>query len=275
MSSTHAVAVPVRKVRHTFGAIPADWHSQNRVASAISDGVNLLFPAGERFFVRSVKRLEKRIKSKSLLKQVRGFYGQEGSHAREHERYFDILRERGHDIDAFVARFDRVVKLCEAWMPEEINLASTAAAEHFTAIMANFALTTEHLDHAHPAMRDLLRWHAAEEIEHKAVAFDVLQEVDPRLRTRYLGAFIATTFLFGHWFAATAMLLRQNGTSLSEVREDLREARTASSETQTGIVRNVLLDGLFSYLKPDFHPNDIDDAHLAAEYLATRPDLLP
>ena len=57
--------------------------------------------------------------------------------------------------------------------PHAMQLAATAALEHFTAIMAHALLSDpRHLEGASPEAARLWRWHAMEEIEHKAVAFD-------------------------------------------------------------------------------------------------------
>ena len=73
------------------------------VATHIANGVNLLFPAGERFFVRSVKHYLDRIEDEHLKERVRGFFGQEGRHAKEHDVFNRILEEQGYDVDRFLA----------------------------------------------------------------------------------------------------------------------------------------------------------------------------
>ena len=65
--------------------------------------------------------------------------------------------------------------------------------------MAEGAFTQGMLDAADPAMQQLLAWHAAEEIEHKAVAFDVLQQIDPSYALRIAGLVYATVMLGGFW----------------------------------------------------------------------------
>src|SRR5690349_335494 len=86
--------------------IPRHWFGGSAVATQIANGVNLLFPHGERFFVRSVHRYldDPAIAAAPLLQaQVRGFSGQEGRHAAAHERFFAVMREQGYEIDRFLA----------------------------------------------------------------------------------------------------------------------------------------------------------------------------
>ena len=61
------------------------------LATHVVNGVNLLFPAGERFFVRSVRHFLDAVEDPALRAQVRGFAGQEGWHAQAHEAFFRVL----------------------------------------------------------------------------------------------------------------------------------------------------------------------------------------
>ena len=119
------------------------------------------------------------------------------------------------------------------------------------------------IDRAHPAMRELLGWHAAEEIEHKAVAFDVLQAVDDRYSLRVAGMAMATLALIGFWITGSTMLLRQEKVGVREVFRQLRELRKVNP-----IGRTVFLRGIREYLRRDFHPWDHDNLTLARDYLA-------
>ena len=56
-------------------------------------------------------------------------------------------------------------------------LMATICLEHFTAMLADmFAEHDDMFTKTDPAIRDLWRWHAMEETEHKAVAYDVFLE---------------------------------------------------------------------------------------------------
>jgi len=64
--------------------VPRHWLAGNPAATAISNAVNLLFPHGERFFVRSVHHYLDQITDPTLRAQVMAFFKQEGHHARHH-----------------------------------------------------------------------------------------------------------------------------------------------------------------------------------------------
>jgi uncharacterized protein len=253
-----------------FAQVPRHWMANNPTATAISNGVNLLFPHGERFFVRSVKHFLDRIDDPVLRAAIKGFFGQEGRHAHAHDRFNAILRAQGFEVDRFLDSYKRLSSWLEAHTPPRLNLAVTAAAEHFTAILAEGAFTRRMLDAAAPEMRALLAWHAAEELEHKAVAFDVLRAVDPSYVLRIAGLIYATVTLGGFWLWATVMLMRQERMGLLDARRQL-----GRMPARDPIVRRVFLRGIRQYIARDFHPNHNPTDRIASEWFAARGMSLP
>ncbi|WP_437535160.1 metal-dependent hydrolase [Sorangium sp. So ce726] len=242
------------------------WLGGQALPTHIANAVNLLFPAGERFFIRSVARYADRVEDPALRAQVKAFFGQEGHHAKAHERFFDLLRGQGYEIDRFLRAYERIAydgieRLCSP----ELRLSATAALEHYTAILAEGALKAGTLDLAHPTARALLLWHAAEEIEHKTVAFDVLKMVNPSYRLRMLGFALATATLSMFWLAALLVLLIQELPRRAEHGEPTERIPPMQRRL---IVRDVFLRGAREYVRRDFHPSQNDNLHLAREYLA-------
>lgn len=252
--------------------IPRHWFAKSATATHLVNGLNLLFPAGERFFVRSVRHYLERLDDPELALQVRQFFAQEGRHAHAHERYFEVMRAHGYDIDTFLAEYDRIAwGVIEKNTTPAIRLAVTVALEHFTAIMAEDALTSGDLEHVHPELRDLLMWHAVEELEHKAVAFDVLRAVAPSYPLRIFGLFFAAASLGGFWMLATRDLLRQEGMGVREALADLRGLRRRAAEAGTPaagpIASRVFLRGMLEYVRPSFHPMDRDHTGVVTKAL--------
>ncbi|HJL16358.1 MAG TPA: metal-dependent hydrolase [Sandaracinaceae bacterium LLY-WYZ-13_1] len=267
-----AAARPIRVRKMDFPFADADvprwWLYGNPVMTHLANGLNLLFPPGERFFIRSVKHYLDAIEDPELRARVKGFFGQEGRHGHEHERANRILERHGLDIRRFLDLYDRwAFGFIEPRVPPVLRLSTTVALEHFTATLARNALTKPFLDGAHPVMADLLRWHAAEEIEHKSVAFDVLREVDPRYSVRVAGLVLATTQLLGWWMVATAMLMAQEDLSEEERRAHRAEAERVRLEKEGRQRLELFRDAILDYLRPSFHPDDRDDYALAREYL--------
>lgn len=258
-----AKVFPVRKMGLSFDDVPRRWFYDSVLVTATANGVNLLFPAGERFFVRSVKHYLPRITDPTLRARVRNFFGQEGSHGHEHERVFEMLERQGYEVRSWLEWYERVAfGVLEPSMPPNIRLSVTVALEHLTAALAENALTTDFLDHAHPKFQQLVRWHACEELEHKSVAFDVLKEVDPRYWVRMVGMVFGLGTLLGFWRSGTKMLIQQErGYTKQEFRRERKEARDRGQD------RKALLRAVVDYLRPGFHPDDRDTSELAASYL--------
>ncbi|MCX4244065.1 metal-dependent hydrolase [Paraliomyxa miuraensis] len=257
------VVFPVRKMGFAFSEVPREWFFDSVFTSQTANALSLLFPAGERFFVRSVKHYLPRITNPTLRARVRAFFGQEGSHGHEHERTFEMLEAQGFRIREWLDWYERLAfGRLEPVMPPVMRLSITVALEHFTAALAEVALTRDYFEHAHPQMRRLLLWHSAEELEHKSVAFDVLEEVDGRYWVRMVGLAIAFVVLMGFWQSSAKMLLRQVP---GFTKEQLQRERKAAKDR--GQDRTALLRAIVPYLRPGFHPDRNDTDALARGYL--------
>lgn len=262
--STRAPTIPrVRRMGLSFAEIPRHWFHGSMLATHRLNALSLLFPAGERFFMHSVRHYLPSIGDPVLRARVRAFLGQESSHGLEHERTFGLLEAQGYEIRDWLRWYEGVtLELLGRRLTPAIRLSMTVALEHLTAAMARAALTGNPLQHAHPRMRKLLLWHAAEEIEHRSVAFDVLAEVEPGYWLRMLGMLLGGVTLAVFWRSATTMLIRQEPTcSRARMRRERAELSRAWGDRRT-IARAVL-----TYLRPGFHPDERDDAGVAKEYL--------
>ena len=267
--ATEGPRLHVRSPEFDFGdEIPRFWLSENTFATHVFNGLNLVFPDGERFFIQAVRDCAARAELPASLKaEIRAFNGQEGRHAFEHERYFEILESQGYEISGFLKRFRMFMGWSNRFMPAPLRLAITAGAEHYTAIFGSFALENPLLDGAHPTMRKLILWHAAEEIEHKHVAFDVLKATHPNVWLRRLGFLMATLDLFGFSIAATRMLLKQDReagrTTPERARRD-KDGLKAVHDRFAGPMR----ERIRAYWRRDFHPSETDERPRAYERLA-------
>ncbi|MBL6750708.1 MAG: metal-dependent hydrolase [Nevskia sp.] len=161
------------------GDIPKYWFGGDPFKTRFFDALSTLFPEGEKFFIACVRDYRDRISDPELQQQVRDFTRQEGQHGMVHTRFNDRLRQQGIDVDRILKfQVDLMFGFFRKHFPRAFTLAQTAAAEHMTAIMAHgFFARRETLETADPRIRAMYAWHAIEEIEHKAVAFDVLQKV--------------------------------------------------------------------------------------------------
>lgn len=148
------------------------WLGGDEVRSALLDAFSLLLPDGERFFIRAVNDHLKLIDEPQLRADIRAFSAQEAYHTREHELYNRILLCSGLSPESAYARVRDVLGLAKAKMT---RLSVTVAIEHLTACFGELVFRHAYLEHAVSPYRDLWTWHALEELEHKAVAFDVFR----------------------------------------------------------------------------------------------------
>ena len=199
MASTTPAGLEIRPRHMDFDLpdpFPRHWHSGDAFKTHLFDAMSVLFPDGERFFIDSVRHFREQIEDPALKAQIRGFIGQEGHHSREHLEYSDRLRKLGYDIGTIERRAQARIRFTQKKFSARRQLAATVALEHVTAILANGLLSEpQHLQGAHPTLIRLWRWHALEETEHKAVAFDVFNQVcgDRKMLRR---AMLMGTFFF-------------------------------------------------------------------------------
>ncbi len=245
--------------------LPRWWLADNPFATHTSNAMNLLFPEGERFFIRSVKRHLDQIDDPVLRARCQTFFKQESEHGRAHQHSFEILEDQGLEVASFLEVYERRQKKIESNAPAILALSATVALEHLTATLGENALVDDFLERAHPAMTTLLRWHAAEEIEHKSVAFDVLRHVNPSYWVRMAGMVIDLSGFVVFFVKGTKHLLRQEPLSREEIKEYRRQIQEGRGDT----LRTIFWRSIRSYLKPGFHPDQNDNYHLAQDYLAT------
>jgi uncharacterized protein len=239
--------------------VPRDWLGGRRGVTGFFDNLSLFFPAGERFFIASVKAHRDRVRDPALRAQVADFCAQEGAHRREHRRYNDMLEAGGLPARAMERRVERLLARVSRRTPRRWQLAATCALEHFTALMANLLLSNRRLlDGAHPAMAALWLWHAAEENEHKAVAFDVYRAAGGNYAERCVVMSVATVVFWAKVAEHQVRVMHARGI-LASPREWWRLGRflLVSPGGMLGLIPKYL-----AYYRPGFHPWDHDNREL-------------
>lgn len=264
MQQTTATSIPVRKPKLDFAQpIERYYLGGSPIRSHIFNALNLLFPEGERFFVRSVHEHAHLIDDAVLLREIRAFAGQEGQHAHQHERFFEVLEAQGYKLSPVMRPFGKLVRFSKR-IPRSVRLAMTAGAEHYTASMASELLDLDMLNETDPVMRKLITWHALEEIEHKHVAYDVLMKVYPNnYPLRILGFVMTTALIFGFATAGLRMFVRQDYRAGRLTLEQIKAARAAAfAGPKEAAYRSNVNKALLRYFVPGFHPNQHDDGPL-------------
>src|SRR4051795_57559 len=111
------------------------------VMSHVLAVLSSVFPDGEEYFVRSVKRGRDAVTDPALAHDVDGFIGQESMHGREHRVLNDRLAECGYPSRAIGAYVRWLFRNRERIHNERLHLAFTAALEHYTATLAETLLS--------------------------------------------------------------------------------------------------------------------------------------
>ncbi|MEO3827094.1 metal-dependent hydrolase [Actinomadura sp. B10D3] len=278
----HPVIAP-RRVRFDWVDTPLHWIPDEPVATHFINVLHLLLPAGERWFVRVYKQALPLVEDdERLYREVKGFMGQEAVHAYSHQGVLDRqMLARGLDprplSDRIEWLFTRILgdrpplplMSRKRWLI--IRIGTIAGIEHYTAALGQWILDARELDEAgaDPTMMDLLRWHGAEEVEHRSVAFDVYEHVSGLYWRRFLAFFIGVLALPLTVYAGAAFLCRADPT-LHGVRPRIRDYRRA---VRRGLLpsNRFMLAAARAYLRRDHHPSRECSTQRALDYLAVSP----
>jgi uncharacterized protein len=240
------------------------WCGGNPVATAFFNALSASFPQGETFFIESVRRYRDQIDG-PLKEQIEAFIKQESLHTREHVVFNKLIRGAGYDTTHMDAETRRRVDLARS-RPPVVQLAITVALEHFTAIMAHALLTEKTpMPGAEEEVLRMWQWHAIEEIEHKAVAYDTFLAATRNLsgfRRWALRCHVMALITLQFWhsnFQRMADFFRQD-----KMNTPSTWLKAIAYLTVTpGILRRTLLPYL-SFFRPGFHPWNHDDRELIA-----------
>ena len=242
---------------------PRYWMAGDPFTTHLMNALSLTFPEGERFFVASVRALREHVKDPELEAQVRGFLAQESLHRREHEAFNDFLQGLGVPVEQFYREIALLLSAPEQGSSKRHRLAITCALEHFTAILAERLLGSEELQReAHENVRPLWQWHALEELDHKAVAFDVYQAAGGGYALRAFAMVMATVFFLAKVSEMQVRLMKHDG--------ELKNLRSWAR----GIWKfwgprghfSTLVPAYLRYFDPRFHPWEKDDSALIARF---------
>lgn len=249
------------------------WNGGDAFRTALFNALSFSFPAGEQFFIDSV-----RLGAQDLPADLRaafddtlaGFIGQEATHRRIHALFNAQLEAQGcvNRWEPRILRRRRRLEGADArgWV------GATAATEHLTAILADHLLAHHAtvLAGAEPRLRDLWLWHASEELEHRSAAFDLYRALGGNERWRRRLFFIVSVNFTIDLALQIGRLLWHDGS--------WKRPSTWASAARTlfgrhGLVR-VCGGPWRRYLAADFHPAQADGS-AGERWLATHAALAP
>lgn len=264
---------PVRRMNFEFDHVPEYWMNGSIGLTHFMTALSALFPTGEKFFIDSVRAVRQHpaIKNNEVLqKEISAFIGQEAMHTHEHIGFNTSAQKYGHDVDTLDGYTDKVIQGTRKFMAllgkpvgitqEMVDLTATTALEHFTATIASQLLSNTHIQELmkDETMKNMWMWHAIEENEHKAVAYDVFEGIFGKglksyaLRTSSLVIAMVTLLVVQSYFLGR-LLKQDNALNAKSFKDIYTYAYSPSKGIITGMGKEML-----QYFKPGFHPNDLD-----------------
>ncbi len=280
-----------RRVQFDWSQTPLHWLPQQPFTSHFINEINLLLPAGEFWFCKLYNQALPLVKDAKLREDVQGFIRQEAMHARAHDGAIaEYLGAHGIETESYMRSISWLfeVALADApfgrklprlaqrqWLVFRLGL--IAAIEHMTCVLGKYALDNKTWDElgADPVLLDLIRWHGAEEVEHRSVAFDLYKHLGGSYPTRYYLMTITFPVVFGLWVAGAAHLMRQDpllaGKRPSVLRpwiwlEWQRQAKSGLLPSLPWLFKEEL-----RYLNPWYHPENEASTEQALAYLDNSP----
>ena len=245
--------ITVRRREFDFNKSPKYFFKKNKFITHFLNALSTSFPPGEDFFVRSVRRFRKNDKSQ-LEKDISAFIGQEAFHSLAHKAMNEYASKFDLPLEQIQTALDVAIKAIETQLTPKQCLAITIALEHYTAVMGEELLTNpKWLEGMAMPHKELWRWHASEEVEHKSVAFDVYRKNCNDYLTRI------TTMTIMHVVFLTVILIITGGLMIQD-----KEMSRLEKIDQTmyglwllfgpnGFLTNISKK-LPQYYMPGFHP---------------------
>lgn len=262
------IDIPVRRPRFNFSEPIVYKKIGVRMISHFLDAMSITFPIGEPFFIESIKFFEKEITNKELLKKIDDFYGQEASHTAEHASYNNMLEGLGYDTEKLLHLFDKRkdrMRNRSLRFRRQRLLAITVALEYLISLMADQLLVTpEVLEGFEKTHADIWRWHSVEEVEHKAVAFDVYNAIGGRYSERVTFLVIITLF-FGFLAIRNFLYFLRKDKLLFSIRG--WAFVLSFSFLKPGFFRKAI-PKYFRFFKPNYNPWNEDNSHLVRKWQA-------
>lgn len=276
------IVLQARDVGFDWSDLPVHYVPGEPFVTHFCNVLHLLLPAGEEFFVDIFKQALPLIKDDQLRLDVQGFIGQEATHSQAHAGIVDHLATRGVDMAPFTDQMKWLFgtmlgdrpnwskRRQQRWLLERLALVS--AVEHYTAILGEWILDSPALDQAgvHPALLDMLRWHGAEEVEHKAVAFDVMKHLRAGYLRQVRTQLIVTPLMLLLWIRGLRFMYKVDPELPASVKPRWRDWFIAA---RRGLVPSPFefLPAIASYYRPGFHPSQLGGVEKAVNYLAVSP----
>lgn len=245
--------------------LPKYWYGNDPFMTHHLTAFSIVFGIAEHFVITGVRNYKDQIQDAKLKKEASQFIGQEAFHSKEHAKLNRLLYNQGF---AWMPKVEQSMNILLGIflkiLPKRFLLASTAAIEHMTTLFGRHALQNPEVavDPIVPEVRELFRWHAYEELEHKAVCFDVNEAIPgPSYILRVALMPLVLAIGLSSIFLVHILLLAADGRLL-----DLKMWRKGFYQlwNKDNGVLGSQAKHLREFFRRDFHPWNHDDRPLLA-----------
>ena len=227
IGSSIQYSIKPRKVKFEWKDTPIDWIPNQPFISYFINEINMILPAGEFWFCRLYNKVLPQITDEKLKEDVRAFIRQEAMHAQSHNSANkEYLTIRNIDVDRNLKLMDLLFTKVLADKPltfipvpgplehqwDLFRLGIIATVEHMTCVLGKYVLYNKKWEElgADANMLDLVKWHGAEEIEHRTVAFDLYRHLGGGYISRYYQSLLVIAAVIGLWVDGAAHIMRQD-----------------------------------------------------------------
>lgn len=256
------ITIKPNRMDFEFGDhIPKYWCYNDPFMTHFVGALSTFFPDGERFFIDSVRHYREVIKDDKVRQQeIAGFIGQEAHHSKEHEALNLMMEKRGLPALSGAKAALTLLNWGRRKFPPRTQLAATVALEHFTAILAHRLLSNTDLINAmDDSIKPVWMWHAIEETEHKAVAFDLYKDVRGNNYQEMVFTMIMASLLLAGTTAIYQVRFMANDGQLFNIKSWAFGLNKLFG--RKGVITGLVPDYL-DFFKRDFHPWDHQNSEL-------------
>ncbi|SFL81538.1 metal-dependent hydrolase [Marinobacter zhejiangensis] len=297
MTQTQRHELKARRVQFDFEQTPLYWLKDDPFSTHVINGIHMLLPEGELWFCRVYNKALPLITDDELRADVEGFIRQEAVHSRAHSNAQIYLKQHGLELDDYLERVEWLFKTLlgeqplglralerkafeKHWLVFRVGV--VAAIEHFTGVLGQWAMdNTSWEATGDPTMVDLFKWHLAEEVEHRTVAFDLFEH----LCQTQLGFYVSRQALMAMVFPLIMYFIAEGGRTLMRQDPDPKVRRQGrrmlpavfaqlqriGKKTENVPTFTFLVEATLRWIAPDFHPVNEGNTEQALAYLARSP----
>lgn len=257
------MSIRARDYRFALSADEVRWCPHHLEFNHCASAFFAALPYLEPYFIHNVREAARGVAEPELAAAADGFVRQEAIHAREHRRFNELLRVRYPGLEPLEGALAQRLARSKARHSLAYRMAYTAGYEAVTYQLVCFILQKRELwlRDANPNMFALLVWHGVEEVEHKAVAYDLFQAIHGGYFLRVRGLLAALLNTLHDIRVMVRYMLEVDGLAHdAPSRKRLRSLRLTLAREFVPSFRH--------YLKPGYHPNDYADPPEIAGWIA-------